>query len=179
MVDFAAGRQHGDDDLGVRALGEIIGDGRTVFARVTLRLLAGAIPDDELVLFGEVTRHGEAHRAEADECDLHGSRLYRQETGRDPPASVAEREVASAIGPRKARPFARSTVVWVRGGRVAEGSRSVTCQFSRIKKKRAVRPLLNCCCLRLAESSLISWPWEERDPAHAERFLYQSALIWV
>src|ERR1051325_2306902 len=49
-----------------------------------------------------------------------------QEIGRDPPASVAEREVASAIGPRKARPFARSTVVWVRGGRVAEGSRSVT-----------------------------------------------------
>src|SRR6266498_1144613 len=65
---------------------------------------------------------------------------FGQETDRDPPASVAEREVASAIGPRKARPFARSTVVWVRGGRVAEGSRSVAC-FSMIKKKRAVRPL--------------------------------------
>src|ERR1044072_9171617 len=130
-------------------------------------------------MLGEVARHREAHGAEADECDLHGRDSIRggQATGRDPPASVAEREVASAIGPRKARPFARSTVVWVRGGRVAEGFRSGRLVV-RDQKKEGGTPSRNCCAID-AKSSLIPSRCQERDPAHAERFLYQSALICV
>src|SRR5258707_11077645 len=54
-----------------------------------------------------------------------------------------EREVASAIWSTEARPFARSTVGWVRGGRVAEGSRPAGCsdfQRSVSNKKGALRP---------------------------------------
>src|SRR5438045_1934994 len=41
---------------------------------------------------------------------------------RDPPARVAEREVASAIGPQ-GHAHSPAPRGWVRGGRVAEGSR--------------------------------------------------------
>src|SRR5436190_15270342 len=101
-----------------------------------------------------------------------------QEADRDPPASVAEREVASAIGPRKARPFARSTVVWVRGGRVAEGSRSVACYSKMPTKKGRYAPFMNT-AVRFAECNLIRGQWEERDRRHVARVLYQSALMAV
>src|ERR1700674_4653910 len=50
---------------------------------------------------------------------------------------VAEREVASAIS-TGARPFARSRG-WVRGGRVAEGSRSTCRKFSKSLKTKKGR----------------------------------------
>src|SRR5438132_12412899 len=61
---------------------------------------------------------------------------------RDPPARVAEREVASAICPRRhahspALPWFGSEV-----GAVTEGSRSIVCQRGS-NKKRGVTPL--CC----------------------------------
>ena len=73
----------------------------------------------------------------------------RSKPDRDPPARVAEREVASAIvhGGTPIRPLYRG---WVRGGRVAEGSRS---SFQR-KQKRGATPLCLAlrpsCCLRVA-----------------------------
>src|SRR3954453_10159772 len=42
---------------------------------MALRFFASAIPDEELVLFGEVARHRGTHGAEADECDFHRSIL--------------------------------------------------------------------------------------------------------
>src|SRR5437870_7525751 len=63
---------------------------------------------------------------------------------RDPPARVAEREVASAIGPRR-HAHSPAPRGWVRGGRVAEGSRVIHRKFSK-EQKRGVTPL--CCRCR-------------------------------
>src|SRR5712672_4446397 len=60
-----------------------------------------------------------------------------QPLDRDPPARVAEREVASAIvhGGTPIRPLFRG---WVRGGSVTEGPRSNDCSNFQGKEKRGV-----------------------------------------
>src|SRR5882672_4988523 len=59
---------------------------------------------------------------------------------RDPPARVAEREVASAIGPQ-GHAHSPAPRGWVRGGRVAEGSRMTRRKFLK-NKKGALRPFV-------------------------------------
>jgi hypothetical protein len=177
LINLNARRQHGDDDLGVRAVREIVRERRAVLARMALCLLARAIPDEELVLFGEVARHRETHGAEADECNLHRGILWWESkraadvewalshaaslrllhirtAARSRPSGTRcrEREVASAIvdGGTPIRPLFRR---WVRGGHVTEGPRSNGCsQIFKENKKGALRPLVclsaNCCDVR-------------------------------
>src|SRR5258708_7110517 len=96
-----------------------------------------------------------------------------------------EREVASAIWSTEARPFARSTVGWVRGGRVAEGSRPAGCsdfQRSVSNKKGALRPCdavsgavsTNQRSLHLSQSLSSDFHHNRQVPV-----LYHSALFWV
>ncbi len=165
FVDFAARRQDGDDDLCRSALREVRSELRPVLAGMPFCLLARAVPDSDFVMFGEVARHWVTHGAKSDECDLHAflrrriicDRLRRTtaarankrhrpsvpfecrpfwEIRRDPPARVAEREVASAIvhGGTPIRPLCRG---WVRGGREAEGSRRIS-----QRTKGALRPFV-------------------------------------
>src|SRR5207253_871873 len=100
---------------------------------------------------------------------------------RDPPARVAEREVASAIGPRR-HAHSPAPRGWVRGGRVAEGFRATrrTIFFSK-EQKRGVTPL---CCRQPAKAILVVENLCHlceycSDLSHKIqlRFLYQSALI--
>src|SRR6266536_1599481 len=97
---------------------------------------------------------------------------------RDPPARVAEREVASAIGPQ-GHAHSPAPRGWVRGGRVAEGSRAthrILCK----EQKRGVTPL----CGRFRLESLLETNLNHQraycsDLSHKIQllFLYQSAFI--
>src|SRR6266851_8925808 len=74
---------------------------------------------------------------------------------RDPPACVAEREVASAIGPQ-GHAHSPAPRGWVRGGRVAEGSRATRRKFLK-NKKGALRPSVavagEICCFKSRSSA--------------------------
>src|SRR3989442_3890345 len=67
---------------------------------------------------------------------------------RDPPARVAEREVASAIGPQ-GHAHSPAPRGWVRGGRVAEGSRATRRKFFKEQKKGVTPP-----CSRVTGANL-------------------------
>src|SRR5207247_11300427 len=78
LVDLPAPRQHRNDHLGFRTLREVAHQVAAMLAGMALRLLTGAIPDEDVVLFCEVTGHGETHGAKTDECQLHGGAFDRR-----------------------------------------------------------------------------------------------------
>ena len=79
LAHLAAGRQHGDRDIGVRGeLGEALRGARRVRLRKALRPFRGKVVGHHVVAAAhEIGGHGRAHIAETDEADASCVALMR------------------------------------------------------------------------------------------------------